>query len=82
MQRQVKFFNCVKGFGFIRVDDGSGESFVHISNIIGRAELDRDDLVEYEIANHTRTGKPQPVNVRLVRRASADDGPVRFGEAA
>jgi cold shock CspA family protein len=53
----MKFFNAAKGYGFIRADDGS-ESFFHIS--IGRddAALDEDDQVTFEIATHTRTGKP------------------------
>ena len=29
----VRFYNVDKGYGFIKADDGTGETFVHISRI-------------------------------------------------
>jgi cold shock protein len=47
----VKFFNADKGYGFIAAEDGSGDSFVHISAVerSGLATLDRDQRVTYEL---------------------------------
>ena len=35
-QGTVKFFNAEKGYGFIEMEDGSGDIFVHYSEIQGR----------------------------------------------
>ncbi len=62
----VKFFNADKGYGFIAAEDGSGDSFVHISALerSGLASLDRDQRVTYEL-EQDRRGKMSAVNVRL-----------------
>jgi CspA family cold shock protein len=47
----VKWFNSVKGFGFIQPSDGSRDAFVHIS-AVERAGLDtlrEGQKVEYEL---------------------------------
>ena len=43
----VKFFNNVKGFGFILPDDGSKDVFVHQSGLID--EINEGDKVTYEV---------------------------------
>lgn len=62
----VKFFNADKGYGFIAAEDGSGDSFVHISALerSGLTGLDRDQRVTFEL-EQDRRGKMSAVNVRL-----------------
>lgn len=62
----VKFFNADKGYGFIAAEDGSGDSFVHISALeaSGLHTLDRDQRVTYEL-EQDRRGKMSAVNVKL-----------------
>ena len=45
----VKFFNSVKGFGFITPNDGSKDVFVHQNNVNG--QISDGDHVSYEIEN-------------------------------
>lgn len=60
----VKFFNADKGYGFIQPDDGSPDSFVHISAVqaSGMMTLDRDQRVSYEV-QPGRDGKESAVNI-------------------
>ena len=60
----VKFFNADKGFGFIQPDDGSADSFVHISAVqaAGMQTLDKDQRVSYDI-EQGRNGKASAVNL-------------------
>jgi CspA family cold shock protein len=61
----VKFFNVDKGFGFIAAEDGSGDSFVHISSVerSGMETLRQDERVSYEL-ELDRRGKMAAVNLR------------------
>ena len=62
---KVKWFDDVKGFGFITSDDGTKDIFVHFSGITGqkgRKSLADGEAVEYEIAQGTRG--PQAENVQ------------------
>ena len=60
----VKFFNGDKGYGFIQPDDGSADSFVHISAVqaAGMTTLEKDQRVNYEVETG-RNGKASAVNL-------------------
>jgi CspA family cold shock protein len=47
----VKWFNTVKGFGFIQPDGGDADAFVHISAVerAGMSGLAEGQRVEYEL---------------------------------
>ncbi|SNS87100.1 cold-shock DNA-binding protein family [Sphingomonas laterariae] len=61
----VKFFNIDKGYGFIAAEDGSGDSFVHITAVerAGMATLNKDQRVSYELETDRR-GKQSAVNLQ------------------
>jgi len=61
----VKFFNTDKGYGFIANEDGSGDSFVHITAVqaAGMATLDKDQRVSYELETG-RNGKVSAINLQ------------------
>ncbi|GGC38232.1 hypothetical protein GCM10011371_27040 [Novosphingobium marinum] len=60
----VKFFNTMKGFGFITRDDGQPDAFVHISAVerSGLSGLNEGDRVEFDI-EVDRRGKYSAVNL-------------------
>jgi CspA family cold shock protein len=60
----VKFFNAMKGFGFIQRDDGQPDAFVHISAVerAGMASLNEGDRLQFEI-EVDRRGKYAAVNL-------------------
>lgn len=62
----VKFFDPVKGFGFIAPDDGSEDVFVHQSEIKaeGFRSLEDGETVEFEVLiNEQKGGKKYAANV-------------------
>ncbi|MDG5488083.1 cold-shock protein [Sphingomonas sp. FW199] len=61
----VKFFNAMKGFGFIQRDDGQPDAFVHISAVerAGMATLNEGDRLEFEL-EVDRRGKMAAVNLQ------------------
>jgi cold shock protein len=63
----VKFFNAMKGFGFIQRDDGQPDAFVHISAVerAGLPTLNEGDRLEFEI-EVDRRGKYAAVNLQSV----------------
>ena len=60
----VKFFNGMKGFGFITRDDGQPDAFVHISAVerSGMQGLNEGDRLEFDI-EVDRRGKYSAVNL-------------------
>jgi CspA family cold shock protein len=64
----VKFFNAMKGFGFIQRDDGQPDAFVHISAVerAGMPTLNEGDKLEFEI-EVDRRGKYAAVNLSPVQ---------------
>ena len=60
----VKFFNGMKGFGFITRDDGQPDAFVHISAVerSGLRELNEGDKLEFDL-EVDRRGKYSAVNL-------------------
>jgi CspA family cold shock protein len=61
----VKFFNAMKGFGFIQRDDGQPDAFVHISAVerAGLPTLNEGDRLEFEL-EVDRRGKHAAVNLQ------------------
>ena len=60
----VKFFNAMKGFGFIQRDDGQPDAFVHISAVerAGMSSLNEGDRLSFEL-EVDRRGKHAAVNL-------------------
>jgi len=52
----VKWFSPSRGYGFIELDDGSGDIFVHFSAIMGEGfkTLNEGDKVSFEVATGKR----------------------------
>jgi CspA family cold shock protein len=67
-QGTVKFFNAMKGFGFISRDDGQPDAFVHISAVerAGLSSLNEGDRVEFEL-EVDRRGKTAAVNLQSIQ---------------
>ena len=65
-QGVVKWFNNEKGFGFITPDGGSGDVFVHYSEIQGSGfrSLEENQRVEFDIGEGQKG--PMATNVRVV----------------
>lgn len=81
MKGTVKFFDNVKGWGFI-ADESGNDVFVHFSSIQiidGRKSLHEDDIVEFEIGE-TTDGRKQAVNVQpiltlqMIEKALKEEG--------
>ena len=66
-QGTVKFFNDMKGFGFISPDGGGQDAFVHITALeaAGLRTLSQDQRVEYELAPDRR-GRESATNVKAL----------------
>jgi cold shock protein len=64
----VKWFDPVKGFGFIAPSDGSKDAFVHISAVerAGLSSLSEGQEVEYELIPDKRQ-RLSADNLRVVK---------------
>ena len=62
----VKFFNAAKGYGFIAPEDGSADSFVHVTAVerAGMTTLQQEQRISYELETDKR-GKTSAVNLQL-----------------
>ncbi len=62
----VKFFNAEKGYGFISLEGGDKDVFVHYSNIAGSGyrTLEEGQKVEFDVAPGRKGDEAQ--NVRPV----------------
>ena len=64
MKGKVKFFNEMKGFGFIAGEDGK-EYFVHQTGLTEGTEIGENDSVTFEVEQGDRG--PKAVKVALAK---------------
>ena len=62
----MKWFNNQKGYGFIQVENGRDDVFVHISAVerAGMSSLNEGQKVSFDIVADRRTGKSAAENLR------------------
>lgn len=62
---KVKWFDGKKGFGFIERDDGSGDVFVHFTDIAteGYRTLKQGDKVKFEMTDSPKGKKASKVEI-------------------
>ena len=65
---RVKWFNSGKGFGFIEVDGGGPDVFVHISAVerSGMNDLREGQKVSFDEEKDQRSGKAAATNLKPV----------------
>ena len=62
----VKWYNEIKGYGFIQPDGGGKDVFVHATALerAGMRGLREGQKVSYELQTDQRTGKTSAVNLQ------------------
>ena len=68
----VKWFNELKGFGFIQPDEGGADAFVHITAVekAGMRTLQENQRIAYDL-QEDRPGKMSATNLRNPDEAEA-----------
>jgi CspA family cold shock protein len=63
----VKWFNAVKGYGFIQPSDGAQDAFVHISAVerAGLSSLNEGQKVSYDL-QPGQNGKSSAENLSVI----------------
>ena len=64
----VKFFNAAKGYGFIQLDNGGDDVFVHISAVerAGLRLITEGQKLSFDIVTDSRSGKKAVDNLAAV----------------
>lgn len=62
----VKWFNNAKGFGFIQLESGGSDVFVHISAVerAGMGTLSEGQRISFDVVADSRSGKSAAENLR------------------
>ena len=55
-----------RGFGFVRLDHGGADIFVHASDIANADVLTQGQRVSFEVVTDDRRGKPRADRVRVI----------------
>ncbi|NQZ85700.1 MAG: cold-shock protein [Nanoarchaeales archaeon] len=71
MEGKIKFFNKVKGFGFIIPSDGSKDIFVHSEFVAEGIELREDTKVTFDIKESDKG--PAAINVELSESSESSE---------
>lgn len=77
----VKWFNEMKGYGFIQPDEGGNDAFVHITAVerAGMGTLRENQRVAYDLEENNR-GKTSAVNLRNAEEAEQSPTPEKPAE--
>ena len=64
----VKFYNSDKGYGFVKLDDGGPDVFVHVSALeqAGIHSLPEGSRISFDAVMDQRKGKTAAQNVKLL----------------
>ena len=64
----VRWFNSLKGFGFITPDGGGPDVFVHISAVerAGLRSLNEGQKISFEVVTDHKTGKSSADHLKVM----------------